>query len=179
MNVRQEIVNTVLRKYAISGTLKPSPVLSGQSHKTTDRVCTIWHWLVPAPWRRVVFADESRFVFYTKDVWVQVHRLSAERHMEQSKHPRVALGGGLLHVWAAFSGEGMCNIDILKHYVNATIYREILEKNMIPRAVGLYGRILGFQDDNILAHRGRVYNGHYAKTCIIHLLYYSISSSVV
>ena len=156
MNVRQEIVNTVLRKYAITGTLKPSHVLSGQSHKPTDRVCKIWHWLISAPWRRVVFPDESSFVFYPKDGWVQVRRLTADRHMEQSKHPRVALGGGLLHVWTTFSGEGMCNIDILKHYVNVTIYREILEKNMIPRAQGLYGRILEFQDDNILAHRARL-----------------------
>ena len=156
MNVRLEIVNTVLRKYAITGTLKPSPVLLGQSHKTTDRVCKIWHWLIPASWRRVVFADESRFVFYPKDGWVQVRRLTADRHMEQSKHPRVALGGGLLHVWTIFSGEGVCNIEILKHYVNATIYREILENSMIPRAVGLYGRILEFQDHNILAHRTRL-----------------------
>ena len=64
--------------------------------------------------------------------------------MKQDAHEpiwtaQVALGGGSVHVWAAFTCEGKTTLKVLEQNVNAAVYRDILEENMIPWARGVYG----------------------------------------
>ena len=125
--------------------------------------------LTPAHWRHVIFADESRFSLYPKDGRVRVRRLRTEGHIEQARLPRVASGGGSVHVWAAFSSEGKSTLKILEENVNAAVYRDILEAEMVPWAEGLYGRNFRFQDDNAPAHRARLVTDFLAQNDIMTL----------
>lgn len=145
------------------------PKLTGQ-HRARRLAWAREHQrLTPAHWRHVVFADESRFVLYPKDGRIRVRRLAAERNMEQFRLPKVASGGGSVHVWAAFSSEGKSTLKVLEQNVNGAVYRDILEENMIPWAQGLYGRNFRFQDDNAPAHRARLVMDFLARHDILTL----------
>ena len=98
---------------------------------------------------------------------MRVWRSAAKTHMEQFRLPRVALGGGSVHVRAAFSCEGKTTLKVLEQNVNTAVYRDILEENMIPWAQGVYGDNFRFQNDNAPVHRARLVKNFLARSDIL------------
>ena len=98
---------------------------------------------------------------------MRVQRSAAKRHMEQFRLPRVDLGGGSVHVWAAYSSKGKTTLKVLEQNVNAAVYRDILEENMIPWAQRMYGDNFRFQNDHAPAHRARLATNFLARSDIL------------
>ena len=89
--------------------------------------------------------------------------------MEQFRLPRVDLGGGSVHVWAAYSSKGKTTLKVLEQNVNAAVYRDILEENMIPWAQRMYGDNFRFQNDQAPAHRERLATNFLVRSDILTL----------
>ena len=52
--------------------------------------------------------------------------------MEKFRLPRVDPCVGIVHVWVAVSCEGNATLKVLEQNVNAAVYRDIPEVNLIP-----------------------------------------------
>ena len=107
-------------------------------------------------WQHVIFGDESRFLLYPVDDRMRVRRRAGERLRDDCVQPRVAGGGGSVHVWGAFCAGGKSQLVILDRNVTGEVYRQVLDQNLLPWARGLFANNFRYQDDNAPAHRARV-----------------------
>ena len=64
--------------------------------------------------------------------------------------PRVAGGGGSVHVWDAFCTDGKNQLVILDQNVTGDVYTQILDQNLVPWARGLFASNFWYQYDNAL-----------------------------
>ena len=62
-----------------------------------------WRNLTMANWQQVIFSGESRFQHHTVDGRLRVRRLPGEHFQQKCQAYRVQAGGGLVHLWGAFS----------------------------------------------------------------------------
>ena len=65
-------------------------------------------------------------------------------------------GGGFVHVWGAFHHGGASDLVVLDRNVTGVLYRDILDKNLIPFARQHFQDNFRYQDDNASTHRARV-----------------------
>ena len=107
-------------------------------------------------WQQVIFGDESRFLLYPVDGRLRVLRWAGERLMDDCVQPRVAGGGGSVHVWGAICADGKSQLVILDQNVTGAVDTQILDQNLVLWALGFFGNNFRYQDDNGPSHRARV-----------------------
>ena len=107
-------------------------------------------------WRHVIFGDESRFQLFPVDRRLRARRQIGERLRDECVQPRVAGGGGSVHVWGAICADGKSQLVILDRNVTGDVYRQLLDQELLPWARGMFGNNFRYQDDNAPVHRARV-----------------------
>lgn len=101
----------------------------------------------------VIFSDEKKFNLDGPDGHHKYWR--DPRNPRQTCHKRNH-GGGSLMVWAAFGARGKSQICFVPTKMNAEIYADLLENNLIDFAGELYGDNWTFQQDNAPVHVARL-----------------------
>lgn len=138
------------RRCAVKPKLTPRHKRDRLAWARQYRNLTVQHW------QHVIFGDESRFLLYPVDGRLRVRRRAGERLMDDCVQPRVAGGGGSVHVWGAICADGKSQLVILDQNVTGAVYTQILDQNLVPWARGLFGNNFRYQDDNAPSHRARV-----------------------
>lgn len=83
-------------------------------------------------WKNVAFSDESKFNLFGSDGKTYVRRPVCKRYDPRYQIPTVKHGGGNIMVWGIFSGFGIGPIVEINGIMNAAIYKNILNNNLLP-----------------------------------------------
>ncbi len=112
------------------------------------------NWTV-AQWSKVLFSDESKFLYF---IWKQgpsVWRKGGEAHSPSCMKSSVKFPQSVM-IWGAMSSAGVGPLCFLKTNVTAPVYQEILEHFMLPSADQLFKDAdFIFQQDLAPAHTAK------------------------
>lgn len=103
-------------------------------------------------WDRVIWSDESRFFLFGNDSRGFVRRPSGTRFDPQYQVATVKHGGGSIMVWGCFTRNGVGPLVRIEGNMDRFMYRDILEKHMLPWAKCKFGSRFIFQQDNDRKH---------------------------
>lgn len=104
-------------------------------------------------WHNVVFSDEKKFNLDGPDNSKKYWRDS--RQERRSCYKR-GFGGGTLMVWAAFCYKGKTPMCFISTRMNASMYVELLDSELIEFAGNIYGDNWTYQQDNAAIHTAKV-----------------------
>jgi len=85
-------------------------------------------------WKKVAFSDESKFNLFGSDGRQHVRRPIGSRNNVRYQIPTVKHGGGSVTVWGIFSAQGVGPLVEINGIMNAAIYKDILEQNLLTYA---------------------------------------------
>jgi len=85
-------------------------------------------------WKKVAFSDESKFNLFGSDGRQHVRRPIGSRNDVRYQIPTVKHGGGSVTVWGVFSAQGVGPLVEINGIMNAAIYKDILEQNLLTYA---------------------------------------------
>lgn len=107
-------------------------------------------------WNSVIFSDESKFKLHVGDGRVLVRRKAGERLSEECLRRIPPKSEGVM-VWGCFSGEERGRMCFLTSKVTADVYINVLETELEPCAIELFGDTCDFifQQDNAPCHTAR------------------------
>lgn len=89
------------------------------------------HWTVEN-WKKVFFSDESKFKLFGSDGKQYVRRPIDTRYNSKYQIPTVKHGGGGVMVWGGFSYEGVDSLVEIEGVMDRFVYKDILDKQMLP-----------------------------------------------
>jgi hypothetical protein len=101
-------------------------------------------------WDKVVYGDEKKFVLFAEPnrrntvYYIRPEDKENLPPAEQAKYP------GKVNVWGAFCSSGVCGLRVFTQNMDANLYRDILDKTMLPSALEHYpdGDFLYLQDSD-------------------------------
>ncbi|GFV98354.1 transposable element Tcb2 transposase [Trichonephila clavipes] len=106
-------------------------------------------------WQKVVFSDESRFVWGTDDNRVRVWRLPGERYNSPHTVLRHTARTACVMVWGAIAYDSRSTLIVMRgNLTGQRCVDDILRPHVGPFLNGLLGVI--FQQDNARPHTARV-----------------------
>lgn len=109
------------------------------------------NWTVE-DWKRVAFSDESKFNLFGSDGRQHIRRPIGTRNDVRYQIPTVKHGGGSVMVWGVFSAQGVSPLVQINGNMNAAIYKDILENNLLTYAEETMPQDWIFQQDNDPKH---------------------------
>lgn len=113
------------------------------------------NWTVE-DWKKVAFSDESKFNLFGSDSRQHVWRPIGTRNDVRYQIPTVKHGGGSVMVWGVFSAQGVGPLVEINGNMNATIYKDILEKNLLTYTEETLSQDWIFQQDNDPKHTSKL-----------------------
>lgn len=112
-------------------------------------------WTLDA-WKNVLWSDESKFEVYGSRRRTFVRRSAGERAIDQCLVPTVKHGGGSVMVWGCFGGDRIGSIARIQGIMRKEQYRDILENEMLPSGLRIFGEKFTFQHDNDPKHTSKL-----------------------
>lgn len=106
--------------------------------------------------KKVAFSDESKFNLFGSDGRQHVRRPIGTRNDVRYQIPTVKHGGGSVMVWGVFSAQGVGPLVEINGNMNAAIYKDILEKNLLTYAEETMPQDWIFQQDNDPKHTSKL-----------------------
>lgn len=91
------------------------------------------HWTVD-DWKRVLWSDEVKFNLFNSDGNFYIRRPKGTRYCPKYTHSTVKFNGGGIMCWGCFSSASMGPLVLIEGIMNASKYREIMQKSMLPFA---------------------------------------------
>lgn len=107
-------------------------------------------------WEKVLFSDESKFSLFGSDGRLYVRRPKGARYNCRYQTPTVKHGGGNVMVWGCFSSYGVGPLVDIPGTMDSCVYKDILEKEMLPYATAHMPRGWIYQHDNDPKHASRL-----------------------
>lgn len=107
-------------------------------------------------WKKVLFSDESKFKLFGSDGKQYVRRPVGARYDCKYQIPTVKHGGGGVMVWGAFSYEGLGPLVEIEGVMDRFVYKDILDKQMLPHAKDNMPPGWIFQHDNDPKHASKI-----------------------
>lgn len=113
------------------------------------------NWTVE-DWKKVAFSDESKFNLFGGDGRQYVRRPVGTRNNVRYQIPTVKHYGGSVMIWGIFSAQGVGPLVEINGTMNAAIYRDILDKNLLTYAEEKMPQDWIFQQDNDPKHTSKL-----------------------
>ena len=108
-------------------------------------------------WRKVIWSDETKLELFGHNTTKTVWRRAGEAYKPRNTIPTVKHGGGSIMLWGCFSAHGPGRLVRIRGTMNAALYKEILEENLLQSARQLrLCRGFVFQQDNDPKHTAKV-----------------------
>lgn len=121
------------------------------------------HWTYEN-WSKVLFSDESKFHLFGSDGIRWVRRPNGQKMNPRYQIPTVKHGGGNIMIWGCFSARGVGPLYRIQGTMNKEMYRDILQKHMLPFAKRHMGRKWIFQQDNDPKHTSKLIKSWFTQT---------------
>ena len=106
-------------------------------------------------WDCVYFSDESKFNLFGCDERRFIQRCPNERYSPQSTTSSVKFGEENVMVFCMISAAGRGPLDRLDGKINATVYKEILKKHVVPNLRTAINQPAVFKQDNAPCHSAK------------------------
>uniref|UniRef100_A0AAQ4PGD9 Transposase Tc1-like domain-containing protein n=1 Tax=Gasterosteus aculeatus aculeatus TaxID=481459 RepID=A0AAQ4PGD9_GASAC len=98
---------------------------------------------------KILWSDETKIKFFGLNAKHHVWRKPGTAHHLAKTIPTVKHGGGSIMLWRCFSAGGTGRLVRIEGKMNAAMYRDILDENMLQSALDLrLGQRFVFQQDN-------------------------------
>ncbi|GBN72665.1 Transposable element Tc1 transposase [Araneus ventricosus] len=107
-------------------------------------------------WKRVAWANESRFLIHRVDGRVRVRRLPGEQLFPSYTAGHTQAGGGGIMLWGMFSWAAMGPIVVVEQTMKAANYLNIIEDQLHPYMFVFPTGNGIFQQDNAPCHKARI-----------------------
>lgn len=114
-------------------------------------------------WRSILFSDESKFNIIGSDGMCYVRRPAGKRIEARYCKKTVKHGGGSVMVWGCFSGAGVGPLHKIVGIMDRFMYKDILERVMLPYAEYDMPLRWVFQQDNDPKHSSKVVKSWFAE----------------
>lgn len=160
-------VSTVKRRLVDQGLLgrRPSkkPFISAKNRKARIAFAKIHCNWTTEEWSRVLWSDESKFNLMSSDGVKYIRRPKNERFKVRYQVPTIKHGGGHVMVWGCFSSRGVGPLCRIENTMDRFVYKDILDKHMLPYARRNMPRNWIFQQDNDPKHRSKFLLQYFAQ----------------
>ncbi|KAK1794552.1 hypothetical protein P4O66_001278 [Electrophorus voltai] len=106
---------------------------------------------------KILWSDETKIELFGLNAKRHVWRKPGTAHHLANTIPTVKHGGGSIMPWGCFSAAGTWRLVRVEGKMNAAMYRDILEENLLQSALDLkLGRRFIFQKDNGPKHTAKI-----------------------
>ena len=106
---------------------------------------------------KIIWSDETKIELFGVNARRHVWRKPGTAHHEANTIPTVKHGGGSIMLWGCFSAAGTGRLVRIEGKMNAAMYRDILDENLLQSALDLrLGRRFIFQQDNDPKHTAKI-----------------------
>ena len=106
---------------------------------------------------KILWSDETKIELFGLNDKRHVWRKPGTAHHLANTIPTVKHGGGSIMLWGCFSAAGTGRLVRIEGKMNAAMYREILDENLLQSALDLrLGRRFTFQQDNDPKHTAKI-----------------------
>lgn len=106
-------------------------------------------------WSKVLWSDESKFLLFGSDGIKYIRRPVGQRFHPKYQLPTVKHGGGNVMVWGCFSRDTIGPLHRIEGIMDQVLYKDIVNKVMLPHAKEKMPRGWIFQQDNDPKHTAR------------------------
>jgi transposase len=118
-------------------------------------------------WKTVIWSDETKIELFGRNSARHVWRKEGTAYESNNTIPTVKHGGGSIMVWGCFTAHGTGALHIIDGKMDGAMYRQILEKSLIPSAKRLFKkRKWTFQQDNDPKHTAKLTSEWFMKNKI-------------
>ncbi|KAK3564286.1 hypothetical protein QTP86_012011 [Hemibagrus guttatus] len=106
---------------------------------------------------KILWSDETKIELFGLNGKHHVWRKPGTAHHLANTIPTVKHGGGSIMLWGCVSAAGTGRLVRIEGKLNAAMYRDILEENLLQSALDLrLGRRFTFQQDNNPKHTAKI-----------------------
>ena len=106
---------------------------------------------------KILWSDETKIELFGLNAKRHVWRKPGTTHHLANTIPTVKHGGGSIMLWGCFSAAGTGRLVRIEGRMNAAMYRDILDDNLLQSALDLgLGRRFIFQQDNDPKHTAKI-----------------------
>uniref|UniRef100_A0A8R1HID5 Uncharacterized protein n=1 Tax=Caenorhabditis japonica TaxID=281687 RepID=A0A8R1HID5_CAEJA len=114
-------------------------------------------------WNKVLWSDESKYLMIGTGEIIHVRRPVDKRYDPKYQVPTVEHCGGNVMVWGCFHANGVGPLIRITEIMNRYMYKDILEKEMLPYGRFQMGRGWLFQQDNDPKHTSHFVKDWFAQ----------------
>uniref|UniRef100_A0A8R1HGC3 Uncharacterized protein n=1 Tax=Caenorhabditis japonica TaxID=281687 RepID=A0A8R1HGC3_CAEJA len=114
-------------------------------------------------WNKVLWSDESKYLMIGTDGVTLVRRPGDKRNDPKYQVSTVKHGGGNVMMWGCFHATGVGSLIRITGTMESYMYKDILEKEMLPSGKSQMGRGWLFQQDNDPKHSSHFFRDWFAQ----------------
>uniref|UniRef100_A0AAQ4RHL8 Transposase Tc1-like domain-containing protein n=1 Tax=Gasterosteus aculeatus aculeatus TaxID=481459 RepID=A0AAQ4RHL8_GASAC len=155
---RRTTISAALHKSGLFGRVARRKTLLSKKHMTARLEFTKKHLKDTQTMRnKILWSEETKIELFGLNAKRHVWRKAGTGHHLANTIPTVKDGGGSIMLWGCFSAGATGRLVRIEGEMNAAMYRDIFDENMLQSALDLrLGRRFIFQQDNDPKHTAKI-----------------------